>query len=191
MLDPMFDPAEILPDQIRPLSRREYERMVEQGFFVGEPIELLRGLLVTMSPQGNRHRDVCSWLAQRIILAIGDMRLRVSCAMPFAADDWSEPEPDVLIADRGYEPSQHPDGALLVIEVAYSSHRRDRGVKLQIYARAGIPEYWIVDLSQNVVEVYTEPSGDRYAHMQTLRDGDVLAPTRLPSIRIPVSEIPR
>jgi Uma2 family endonuclease len=80
---------------------------------------------------------------------------------------------------------------LLVIEVADESLAIDRGPKLTIYAEAGVPEYWILDLAHRTVEVYTQPVNSRYANVQVLRDGDVLRPTLLPDVAIRVADIPR
>ena len=191
VLEPI-DPVELAPEHVRPISRREYDRMVKLGMFEDERIELLSGTLVTMSPQGGRHATVCAWIAQRITLALGDMTYQVRPQLPFAADDWSEPEPDLAVCRRDHPIDEHPDKVLLLVEVSETSLRKDRGVKLRIYAEAGVPEYWIVDLTTMTVEVYTEPTPKRgYARVQKLRDGDVLHPVELPSIALPVAEIPR
>ncbi|MGE5187288.1 MAG: Uma2 family endonuclease [Acidobacteriota bacterium] len=186
----MLDPSELAPERIRPLSRREYDRMVDLGMFEDEHVELLRGMLVEMSPQGGRHGTVCAWLAQRLSIALG-MSLEVRPQLPFAADDWSEPEPDVAVARRDHSIDEHPGAALLLIEVSQTSLRKDRGVKLQIYAQAGVPEYWIVDLTTMTVEVYSQPTAHGYANVARLGDGDVLRPTQLPGVELPVAELPR
>jgi Uma2 family endonuclease len=85
----------------------------------------------------------------------------------------------------------HPDQLLLLIEVADSSLRTDRRLKRTIYAEAGVPEYWIVDVATLTVEVHTQPSSGTYASVRTLRDGDTLRPTLLPTVAIRVAEIPR
>jgi Uma2 family endonuclease len=186
----MFDPNIVSPERIRPISRREYDHMVELGMFEDEKLELLRGALVTMSPQKWPHAIVVEWLNEKLIRGL-DPKYSVRPQLPFAADDWSEPEPDLAVVTKDYTRRDHPSEVLLLIEVADSSLRKDRGLKLEIYAEARVPEYWIIDVNAMTVTVHTEPSGDRYARVQTFRDGDVVRPTQLPALDIAVSEIPR
>ena len=186
----VVDLSQLDPKDVRPLSRKEYERMAELGMFEDERVELLRGTVVKMSPQGGHHATVTAWFSQRLSIALG-MTVEVRPQLPFAASDWSEPEPDIAIATRDRSLRDHPSRALLLIEIADSSLRRDRGLKLGIYAEAGVPEYWIVNVTTMTVEVYTEPREGGYARVEQLRDGDVLHPTQLPGIELPVAEIPR
>jgi Uma2 family endonuclease len=194
MLDSMvgspFDASLIEPERLRPLSRREYDRLVELGWFEDEPIELLRGMLVTMSPQKWPHAAAVAFFNEQLVLQLAG-RYEVRPQLPFAADDWSEPEPDFAVVRKDADRREHPSEVLLLIEVAHSSLRIDRGIKRTIYAEAGVPEYWIVDMNTATVEVHTSPSNGRYAHVRTLGDGDVLRPTLLPEVSIRVADIPR
>jgi Uma2 family endonuclease len=188
----MFSPDEIAPQGIRPISRGEYDRLVELGMFIDERLELLRGMLVTMSPQGEDHAGLTFWLAKRLTLALGE-QWEVRSQLPYAATDDSEPEPDVSVSPASENPRfAHPSNAVLVIEVSDSSLRIDRRIKAPIYAGAGVPEYWIVDISSSelVVVVHTEPAPDGYRRVETLRANDVLRPAKLPGIEIPVSDFP-
>jgi Uma2 family endonuclease len=191
MLQTMLDPDALVPDAIRRLSRREYDKLVELGVFADERIELLRGMLVTMAPQGGPHATIAGWLSQWLALQLG-MAFDVRGHSPYAASDDSEPEPDISISRRVTGVLEHPSAALLLIEVAQSSIRKDRQVKAAIYAEAGVPEYWIVDISGGglIVEVFTQPAPHGYRRVDTLRDGDILRPTRLPGVELPVLEIP-
>lgn len=99
--------------------------------------------------------------------------------------------PDVSVTPKDYSIRDLPSAMLLVIEVADSSLKSDRTVKLAIYAEANVPEYWIIDVNTSTVEVFTEPSGATYKQVQVLRDGDVLRPTQLPTVAIAVADIPR
>lgn len=190
MVQTMFDPSVLAPETIRRLSRLEYDQLVRLGVFEDERIELLRGLLVTMSPQGGPHATITSWLVQHFAIALG-MSFDVRGHSPYAAGDDSEPEPDISISARSTG-LEHPSTSLLVIEVADSSIRKDREVKSTIYAEAGVEEYWIVDISgaELAVEVHTGPSARGYRRIEILRDGDVLRPTQLPEIALPVTELP-
>lgn len=191
MLQPMFDPNLLAPEAIRKLSRREYDKLVELGIFEDERIELLRGMLVTMSPQGGPHATISSWLMSQLVLALGmDYDVRGHC--PYAATDDSEPEPDISVSRRVKNLLEHPSHPLLVIEVADSSIRKDKKLKSEIYAEAGAPEYWIIDISgpELVVLVHTAPTPSGYRHVEVLRGGDLLRPTKLAAVEIPVIEIP-
>jgi Uma2 family endonuclease len=186
----MFDPKLLEPETIRKLSRVEYDHLVAQGMFEDERVELLRGVLVTMSPQGGTHAAITAWFAQRLIRAL-DESYEVRSHSPLAASDDSEPEPDVSVS-RHVRLLDHPSSALLLIEVAESSLRKDRLVKAAIYAEAGIPEYWIVDVSgeEILVEVYRAPTASGYAQLERLRAGDVLRPVELPQVALAIADIP-
>lgn len=186
----MFDPDLLAPDGIRKLSRHEYDRLVALGTFEDERVELLRGMLVTMSPQGAMHSKISAWLMRRFAQML-DNTYDVFAHSPFAASEDSEPEPDILIAHAS-PAFEHPNSALLLIEVAESSLRKDQILKAAIYGDSLVPEYWIVDISgsQLAVHVHTQPTKDGYRHVETLRDGDVLQPTRLPAIEIAIADIP-
>jgi Uma2 family endonuclease len=189
MLSAMHEPS--LEESIRRISRKEYRQMVEAGIFEeDEPVELLDGLLVTKMSRGEPHDRALVWLNRVFTRALDDsLEVRPQCA--FAASDWSEPEPDLAIVRTQPELWDHPSDALLVIEISDSSLRRDRMWKQTIYAKAGIPEYWVVNVQDGSVEVYTEPTPSGYARKQTFRGGDVLRPTLLAGIDIAVADMPR
>lgn len=190
MVAAAFDPPFIESQPLRLLSRREYDRLVDHGWFVDESIELLRGVLVTMSPQGRAHASAIEFFNEQLVLQLAGSH-GVRPQLPFAADDWSEPEPDLAVVRKDPILRDHPSEALLVVEIADSSLAIDRGLKRTIYAEVGIPEYWIVDVNGRTVEVHTRPDGGYYSRVQILRDGDVLRPTLLPEVAIWVAEIPR
>ena len=192
MLQSMLDLDDLKPDGTRPLSRREYDELVNLGVFDDEKIELLRGMLVTMSPQGSPHARTVVWLTRRLITAL-DETWQVRPGLPYAASDDSEPEPDLVVTLEDPAQPDHPSTALLLIEISNSSLRKDRKIKLPIYAEAGVPEYWIVDVSKPGavnVAVYTEPTQDGYGKLVTLRDGDVLRPLHVP-VELAVADLPR
>lgn len=186
----MFDPDILAPERIRKLSRREYDKLVELGVFEDERVELLRGMLVTMSPQGAPHATITSWLARRLGRLL-DESFEVRGHCPFAATEDSEPEPDVSVS-RASTGLYHPDSALLLIEVAESSIKIDRQLKAPIYGESRVPEYWIVDISgkELAVHVHTRPTSEGYQNVETMRDGDLLRPTQLPGVEIAVVDIP-
>ena len=179
-----------LPEEIRPLKRAEYNRLVQMGVFEGEHIELLEGQLIQMSPIGPLHASVVQKLTVLLVPLLRD-RASVRIQSPFAALDTSEPEPDVAIVPLGDYEDEHPATALLIIEVAESSLRHDRGIKQRIYARAGVAEYWIVNTIEKCVEVYSQPAGDGYASCTTVDHGGSLAPQALVDVCFAVRQLMR
>jgi Uma2 family endonuclease len=184
-----IDPSLLSADTIRPLSRAEYERMVELGFFdEDEHVELLDGVLVQMSPHGWRHAEVIEWLSNELARAI-DRSLSVRVQLPIALGPYSEPEPDIAVVRRSRRRREHPREVLLVIEVATDPARIDRSAKLAIYARAKIPEYWVVDLDELCVDVYSKPARGRYARRRVARTGEVLRPQLLNGVELAVDDL--
>jgi Uma2 family endonuclease len=191
MLLPMdIDPSLLSPDRIRPLSRAEYDRMVELGFFdEDEHVELLEGVLVQMSPQGGPHAGVIEWLSDLLTRSL-DTSLVVRTQMPIVAGDYSEPEPDIAVVRRAAKIRRdHPSEAFLVVEVTNEPDRKAQAAKVGIYAKATVPEYWIIDLENRCIEVYTKPSRGRYTRTEVLRAGDTLRPTQLAGIEIAVADV--
>lgn len=172
----------------RPLYRREYDRLVELGLFADERVELLDGRLYAMMPQGPAHSTTTARLAARLIRALGD-RAVVFTHSPLAMGDASEPEPDIAVVPPGDYLDELPRRAWLVIEISDSSIHKDRQLKAPIYAAAGVPDYWIVDLPGEAVEVRRRPVGGRYTRVSRHGRGEVLAPLRLGGLRIAVDDI--
>ena len=142
------------------LTVAEYHQLGEEGI-LGEDVELLEGLVVEKMPKNPRHVTVVKRL-RRLLEAMFKGRWEVNSQDPvtFSA---SEPEPDVVVIRGTAEDyaMRHPGPADvgLLVEVSESTLHRDRGVKKRIYAKASIPVYWIVNLVNNQIEVYTQPSG--------------------------------
>jgi Uma2 family endonuclease len=181
-----------LPDvdssRVRRLRREEYDRLVELGLFAHERVELIRGVIVRMSPQGAPHAGPIEILNELLVPALlGRARVRVQ--LPLIAPDDSEPEPDLAVVARADHSVEHPSAAHLVIEVARTSMEYDRGTKGPLYAAMGVPEFWIVDVSNRVIEVYREPRGDRYEHMTALRAGASISLVAFPDVALTVSSI--
>jgi Uma2 family endonuclease len=148
------------------LDVETYGRMVDAGALEGERVELLEGWLLDMSPQSPRHAEVVVDLTRH--LASAHARLRVQ--MPFEVLPDSVPEPDLALVE-GRSPDHHPRSALLVVEVAVTSHACDRGLKARLYARAGVPTYWLIDVPGEAVEVRTGPGPDGYRSCHIYRVG--------------------
>ncbi len=157
----------------------EYERMIEGGVFDKEDrLELIRGEIVEMAPIGLRHAACVARLTKLFERTVGDVAI-VSVQNSIRLPKKSQPQPDVALLRwrddfySGRRPT--PGDVSLLVEVAESSLAADRGVKLPLYAEAGVPEVWIVDLSQDAVEVYSNPSGSAYQNVRRAAKGEALA----------------
>ena len=176
-------------ETVWPLSRAQYEQMVDVGVFdEDDRVELLEGVLVAMSPQNFPHAGAITRLNRILMRTFGDVA-DVCVQVPFAAGPRSMPEPDLYLAPLDRPQDRHPDTALLVVEVSDSSQRRDRRLKPRIYAAAAVPEYWIVDVGRQFVEVHSEPLEDRYGTVHVLRPGDRIALVALPGRSVAVAEV--
>jgi Uma2 family endonuclease len=188
----------IMSVQLRRWTRQEYERMIDAGVLTTEDrVELVDGEIVTVTPQKSRHATAVRLAETALRRAFGE-GVDVRTQLPLALDPASEPEPDVAVvtgAPRDYRDA-HPSTALLIVEVADTSLDFDRTKKAAVYARAGIPDYWIVNLVDEVIEVYREPqqSGDassagRYAAVSRHRTPDRIAPLSRPDRSIAVEDL--
>ena len=167
----VLEPNQIAPEKPRPLKRVEYDQLVKLGVFEDERVELLYGTLVAMSPQDPQHTSPIGRLTMLLVPALAARAIvRVQC--PLVACDESEPEPDFAIVPLGDYRADHPDFANLVIEVAASSLKKDRGVKAPLYARSGFQEYWLVDVPGRCIEIRRRPRDGRYDELRTLRTGE-------------------
>jgi Uma2 family endonuclease len=176
-----------------PITVAEYYQMAADGVLhEDDRVELIEGSLHWMSPIGSPHAACVKRLT-----AIFNQRLAqqaiVGAQDPIHLDDLSEPQPDVSLTrwrDDYYE-TAHPTPAdvLLLVEVADSTLKEDRGIKAPLYARHGIPELWIVNLLAAEVEVYTQPQNGRYQQRVVRRRGEQIAPMAFPDLLIAVDEI--
>ena len=157
----------------------EYERMVESGGFDADArIELIRGEIVDMAPIGIRHAACVARLTALLVRKAGDSAV-VWSQNPFSIPGHSRPEPDVALLrwrdDYYASKGPTPDDAVLIVEVSDTTLKYDRAVKGPLYGEAGIPEYWIINLQENTVEIYSNPEGGVYKQMRHARRGDSLA----------------
>lgn len=159
--------------QVRPLLRVEYDQLVLLGVFDDERIELLEGVLVPMSPESIGHATIIEHLNELFVLN-RPRHLNVRVGSAWAASDRSEPEPDIALVPARRPHDEHPTTAALLIEVSWSSRRKDLGPKAAIYAAAGVPEYWVVDLTDRVVVRHYGPTPDGYMEVTRHGAGEVL-----------------
>jgi Uma2 family endonuclease len=184
--------------QMKRWKRVEYERLVDKGVFEpGDRVELIDGLLLVSEPQSSPHYTAIRLVERVFARAFGE-GWDVRTQAPIALDDASEPEPDVAVV-RG-EPrdfsTAHPARPVLVVEVAASSLDFDRQDKASLYARAGCPEYWIVNLIDRVLEVLREPTpepsapyGWDYARVEVLGPRDQVSTLLSAAIEIAVGDL--
>jgi Uma2 family endonuclease len=184
----MLDTAQLTPEQLRPIRRAEYDAMGEAGLFVDERVELIDGVIVRMTPRDPLHDSVLERLYELLLpLLVGRARVRIQLA--FAASDWSEPEPDLAVISLQTSRTEHPSKALLVVEVALSSLRFDRTTKAAMYARAGIPHYWVVDAEHRCVEAYAEASENGYGSCVRHEHDAVLEVPGFEDVRVSVETL--
>jgi Uma2 family endonuclease len=184
--------------QTRRWTRREYDRLVELGILdEDEPIELVDGEMVVREPRQTPHVTATALVADALRRAFG-RGWWVRAQEPVALDDDSEPEPDVSVVrgtPRDYL-AAHPSRPVLIVEIAESSLAFDRRRKAGLYARAGIADYWIVNLDDRVVEVYRRPArtasaryGWKYRSVRTRRPGASISPLAAPARRVAVADL--
>jgi Uma2 family endonuclease len=177
----------------RRFTVEEYYRMAESGILTeNDRVELIEGEIVTMSPIGPRHALCVAELTRRFTIALA-ARTVVWPQNPVRLPRDTEPQPDVVLLqpppDRYRRRAPQPSDVMLLVEVADTSARYDRGVKLPLYARAGIPEVWIVDFTADVVEVHREPRATGYASSLRVGRGGSVAPAAFPDIVLGADDV--
>jgi Uma2 family endonuclease len=178
--------------------RVEYERLIETGFFqTGDPVELVGGQLIVAEPQGSRHFAAVQAAEEALRKAFGP-GWQVRGQGPLALDDDSEPEPDVAVVPGTFRDyvATHPSHPVLVLEVSESSLALDREHKGSLYARAGLADYWVVNLVDQKLEVYRDPGPDpaasfgwRYGAVEVLPREGAVSPLAAPGVTIPVRDL--
>jgi Uma2 family endonuclease len=185
------------PFTLRRWRRVEYDRLVSLGAFDNDAIELIGGQLIVSEPKGSEHATAVG-MAEDALRAALPAGFIVRGQDPVALDEESAPEPDLAIVrgSRADYRHAHPARPVLIIEVAESSLRFDRVTKGSLYARAGIEDYWIVNLIDRVVEVYRNPGADvtapwgwRYMSVERLTPPDAVTPLGVPAASISVAAL--
>ncbi len=177
----------IVRERMHRMSVAEYHRAGETGV-LSEDVELLRGIVVNKMAKSPLHEFVAQKL-MLLLLALLPKTFQVRHEGPLTLRD-SEPEPDLSVVRGQPEDfiTAHPTTAQLVIEVAVTSTEVDES-KADIYAEAGIPEYWLVRALDRTVDVYREPTREGYRSKTTLTAGDVLQCPGLPGVEFPIAKV--
>lgn len=174
-------------------SVAEFERMGEAGVFRKDArLELIEGEIIEMSPIGSRHAACVKFLSRFLNRTVGDIVL-VSTQDPIRLNDFSEPEPDLALLrlrDDFYRDA-HPTPAdvLLIIEVADTTLAYDRQVKVPLYAKAGVAEVWIINLTDEQIEIYAELTGDTYQTVSNFRRGQEARAHTIANLAVSVEDV--
>jgi Uma2 family endonuclease len=182
--------------QTKHWTRQEYDRLADAGILApDERVELLEGEIVTMTPQHGPHSASIGLAETALRKAFGPAHW-IRIQLPLIVDPDSEPEPDLAVvvgSPREYV-AEHPRTASLVVEIADSTLERDRAYKAPIYARAGIPEYWIVNLAERCLEIYRNPlvspgQPARYQVSRRVSSTETVSPLSIPAATITVADL--
>jgi Uma2 family endonuclease len=184
----VLDVTQLDPEQRRPITRAEYHAMAEAGLFLDEGVELLDGVIVRKMTRSAPHDLVIERLTALLVpRLVGRARVRIQSG--FAASDYSEPEPDLAVVPKDEQKADQPARALLLIEVAASSLKFDRGTKASIYARAGVPAYFIINVAAHTMEAHTSPEAGRYAEVRTYRGDARVSVPGFPEVTFSADEL--
>ena len=168
----------------------EYHRMVDAGILrEDERVELLGGDVVEMSPTGDRHVEGVNRCGRAYAAAWAAGRLTISTQNPVRLGDHDEPLPDVALVPPTVVGAPRLGEILLAIEVADTSLEYDRGTKVPLYARAGIPETWLLNVRDGALEVYQEPGPAGYARTHTYQPNQRIAPEAFPDLVLGVADL--
>ena len=180
----------IMPVELnrRRFTADDYQRMGTAGIFSDDDrVELIAGEIVTMTPIGPRHNAAVNRANRAFMAAVGNQAI-VQVQGSVRLDLYHEPQPDLaLLRPRDDDYASHlpgPSDILLILEVAESSSDYDRDVKSRVYARAELAEYWLVDLTQSTVFVYSAPRAGEYRSLVQHQRGQSIAPQALPDVVI-------
>ena len=177
-----------IPPQRRRLTVGDLHRMAEGGIFAPDDrVELIDGELIDVPPPGSRHAAAVEvWAARLREAAARRVQIRTQNPVRLAID--SEPQPDIAVvrASEDFYAAAHPgpNDIHLLIEIAGASLAYDLSVKAPLYARSGVPEFWVVDIARNTVTCHRYPADGRYATVQLHRPGELIEVSTLPGVMI-------
>ena len=177
----------------RRFNLKEYNKMPQVGILQqDERVELIRGEILKRSPAGRLHAACVNRLTRLFSQRLGDRAL-VSVQNPVELDNYSEPEPDVVLLEpkADFYASGHPQSqdVFLIVEVADSTIKFDGEIKVALYGENNVVEVWLVDINEQCLEVYRQPIGSIYQVVQKLKRGEFLSVQRFSDINIQVDEI--
>ncbi len=174
-------------------SVEEFNKLGEAGIFdEDDRVELLDGEIIVMTPIGLPHAGVVMRLTAVLPRKLGD-RIILDPQNPTVIDEFSEPQPDIMLLKprKAFYKSKHPgpEDILLLIEVSDTTLQYDRGRKLCKYAECGVSEVWIVNLKNNTIEQYREPSAEKFLQSRVYQRGTKITIEKFPDVRFAVEEL--
>ena len=183
-------PSAVLPHRF---DVDDYQRMAAAGILSAKDrVELIEGEIVDMAPIGSAHGGTVVGLNELVARIVADGIALASVQGPLRLDRHNEPQPDLMLLRprRDRYRNSHPTAAdvLLLVEVADSSLAYDRGPKLALYARHGVPEVWVVDIVGQTVEIFHQPGPHGYAERRQVGAGEV-TPALVPALRIEIAAL--
>src|SRR3954471_24654084 len=180
----MTDVASI--EDVHRLTADEYHQLIESGGLDEDTrVELIDGLVVDMSPKTREHELAIRWLLKRLFTELDPTRYDSGASAPLSLGS-SEPEPDIIVVEPGVKAPYHAATAALAIEIAVSSQRRDLRVKPRLYATAGVPVYWVIDLDGGRAVMHSGPENGEYARVEVVAE---LTAPHLGLTPIPVADV--
>ncbi len=184
--------------QTQPQPRRlrfsvdEYYKMIELGLLKDyEKSEIIEGELIQKMTIGDRHALTVDLLNKFFIKNVSD-EIRVGIQNPLRISDYNEPEPDIVLSDlMKYDGTRHPrpKETLLIVEVSDTTLKYDRDTKLALYAEAEIPEVWIVNIPNEIIEIHQKPGSGIYQLTQIFKHGETVKSEILPDLSLEVDKI--
>ena len=174
-------------------TAEEFERLGEAGILRQDArLELIEGEIIEMSPIGSFHAACVNFLSRLLNRLFGDGHI-VATQNPILLNDFSEPQPDVTLLrwrdDYYREAHPTPADVLLVIEVADTTVVADRKVKIPLYARSGVAEAWLVNIPEERIEIYSDPSGNVYQRVEVFGRGQEARSHTVEGLAVSVGEL--
>lgn len=178
--------------KLRRISVKEYDAMIESGVFdEDDRIELLNGAIIEKMPKGTKHAALNDIIAARLIQKLAENAC-VRNQNPVWLDEFSEPEPDIVLAkpplEKYYNRHPIPEDVFLILEVSDSTLGYDRRAKSLAYSKAGIRQYLLLNVREQTIEDYRQPSADGYQSKQTYHAGQIFNLDAFPEVSLPVSD---
>lgn len=185
-----------LGPQIKRWSREEYYRLGELGWFQNERVELIDGEILVMSPQSYGHANAIHLVFAMLTNAFGS-KFSVRMQVPLIGGASTEPEPDISVIPGSWDDySDHPQIAVLILEVSISTLQFDKTKKANLYASMGVPDYWVLDLENRQLLVHRRPVADesvlfghRYQQAQTLPADGHVSPLEKPDAKLAFADM--
>lgn len=170
----------------------DYHKMAETGILEPDArVELLCGEIINMSPINSDHASLVDQITA-LLYQVPDLNAIIRIQNPLTIDEYSEPEPDIVVVKKDIDKYRNahpkPSDVLILIEVADSSLELDRTNKKALYATSGIPEYWIVNLKDSQIEVFTKPKDGYFEEEFVFRSDEIVTATEIP-FELSLSEI--